>query len=215
MSLLCIDTAAPVVGAALGDSAWERRILRGADVALAQALAELLQGQQPDAVCVSVGPGAFTSLRVGVAAALGFAVARGLRVVPVSSLQARAWLVPQGPVLAILDGRKSKAYAQCFHDGLPVDEGADLPPEQAIARALETLGAGFQAVGEGAEVWRAEIEAAGGRVTARPTSSPVAAMAEYALSSGADPIAPQALRLKYLRDADAKLPKAASRTQSR
>lgn len=214
MSLLCIDTAAPVVGAALGTESWEQRILRGADVALAQALAELLKGQEPAAVCVSVGPGAFTSLRVGVAAALGFAVARGLPVIPVSSLQARAWRLPRGPVLSILDGRKSKAYAQCFQDGAPVDQGADLAPEHAIARALQTLGAGFQAVGEGAEVWRAQIEAAGGRVTANATSSPVAAMAEYALERGRAPISPQALRLQYLREADAKLPKAAARTPS-
>ncbi len=207
MSVLSVDTAAPVVGAAvLGGRSWEQRILRGADVALAEAMVDLLKGQQVSLVCVSVGPGAFTSLRVGVAAALGFAVALGVPVLPINSLQARALLAPKGPTLAILDGRKAKAYAQSFQDCVPMGPGADLPPEQAIQRALETSGAGFYAVGEGAEVWRAEIQAAGGRVSSEPCRSPVVEMAEYAWKHRALAVAPQAVRLEYLREADAKLP---------
>lgn len=208
MSVLSVDTSAPVVGAAvLGGPSWEQRILRGADVALAQAMAELVQGQEISLVCVSVGPGAFTSLRVGVAAALGFALARGIPVLPVSSLQARALLVPTGPVLAILDGRKSKAYAQSFLDGAPLGVGLDLPPERAIQRAVETSGAGFVAVGEGAEVWCEQIQAAGGRITSKPSRSPAPEMAEYAWKHRAQALSPQAVRLEYLREADAKLPK--------
>ncbi|MFT5587430.1 MAG: tRNA threonylcarbamoyladenosine biosynthesis protein TsaB [Cognaticolwellia sp.] len=207
MSVLSVDTAAPVVGAAvLGGKSWEQRILRGADVALAQAMVELLEGQQVSLVCVSVGPGAFTSLRVGVAAALGFAVARGIPVLPIGSLQARALLVPIGPTLAILDGRKAKAYAQSFQDAAPIGPGADLPPDQAIQGALETLGAGFLAVGEGAEVWSAQIQAAGGTVSSDPCRSPVVEMAEYAWKHRAQAVSPQAVRLEYLREADAKLP---------
>lgn len=207
MSVLCLDTAAPVVGAAVqSGGSWQQRILRGADVALAVAMAELVQDQEISLVCVSVGPGAFTSLRVGVAAALGFAVARGIPVLPISSLHARALLVPKGPVLAILDGRKSKAYAQSFLDGAPVDLGLDLPPDQAIERAVEASGSGFVAVGEGAEVWREQIQSAGGSISSEPCRSPVVEMAEYAWKHRAQALSPQAIRLEYLRDADAKLP---------
>lgn len=207
MSVLSVDTAAPVIGVAVqGAGSWEQRILRGGDAALATAMAELLAGQEISLVCVSVGPGAFTSLRVGVAAALGFAVARGIPVLPISSLQARALLAPKGPTLAILDGRKSKAYAQSFLDGVPIGQGLDLLPEQAIARAVETSGAGFLAVGEGAEVWRDQIQAAGGSVSPEPCRSPVVEMAQYAWKHRAQARSPQAIRLEYLRDADAKLP---------
>ena len=207
MSVLSVDTSAPVVGAAVhGGGSWQQRILRGADVALAVAMADLVGDREISLVCVAVGPGAFTSLRVGVAAALGFAVARGIPVLPIGSLQARALLVPSGPVLAILDGRKSKAYAQSFLDGAPLDLGQDLPPEQAIERAVLSSGPKFVAVGEGAEVWRDQIQAAGGSLASDPCRAPVVEMAEYAWKHRAQARSPQAVRLEYLRDADAKLP---------
>lgn len=207
MSVLSIDTAAPVVGAAvLGGGRWEQRILRGADVALANALTELVADREISLVCVSVGPGAFTSLRVGVAAALGFALARGIPVLPVGSLQARALLAPKGPVLSILDGRKAKAYAQSFQDAAPIDLGLDLPPEQAIERAVMASGVGFTAVGEGAQVWRDQILAAGGEIHLDPTRAPVVEMGEYAWKHRAQAQSPLALRLEYLRAPDAKLP---------
>jgi tRNA threonylcarbamoyladenosine biosynthesis protein TsaB len=204
--VLAVDTAGPVVGAALlghpdGPRTWSARVNRGSDKVLTPALAELLEGvERLDRIAVSVGPGAFTSLRVGVAAALGLAVARGCPVVPVSSLEARAACVGSGRVLALLDGRKSKAYAGLYVDGVLVGDEVDRPPAEAMV-----LGGGdFVATGEGAVVFQDAVLAAGGTVAPDADASPALAIARLAVDRPTVP--PEAVRLRYLRDADAKLP---------
>ncbi|MED5370902.1 MAG: tRNA (adenosine(37)-N6)-threonylcarbamoyltransferase complex dimerization subunit type 1 TsaB [Myxococcota bacterium] len=204
MSVLAIDTAGPVVGAARSDGRiFTKRVVRGADVALSEALAQLLDDSPLELVCVSVGPGGFTSLRVGVAAALGVAIARRVPVLPMSSLAARALLCPEGRTLSLLDGRKSKAYAAVFLDGVLQGEERDLPPSQAVAL---TAGHPFTAVGEGAVVFSEDILAAGGSILEDPARSPVLQMCAAADRMRDQAISPQALRLRYLREADAKLP---------
>jgi len=204
--VLAVDTAGPVVGAALlglqdGPRSWSARVTRGSDRVLTPALRDLLAGvSRLDWVAVSVGPGAFTSLRVGVAAALGLAVARGCPVVPVSSLAARAATVGSGRVLALLDGRKGKAYAGLYVDGLL--QGAEVDREPGAAMAL---GQGdFTATGEGAVVFGDQVLAAGGTIAPDADASPALALAR--LSLALTPVPPEGVQLRYLRDADAKLP---------
>ena len=198
--ILAIDTAAPVIGAACGDKVFSQRIIRGADAVLSVGLQDLLSSDV-DVIAVSVGPGAFTGLRVGVATALGLAVARGIPVVPLSSLEARASMVHAPQVLALLDGRKGRAYAALYRDGERIGEELDVPPEQAIALADGP----FVAVGEGALVWRELIEAAGGRVIDDADASPTPAMCR--LAADREAIAPAAVQLHYIRPPDAKKPK--------
>ena len=197
--ILAIDTAAPVIGAACGDKVFSQRIIRGADAVLSVGLQDLLSPNL-SAIAVSVGPGAFTGLRVGVATGLGLAVARGIRVIPVSSLDARAAMVDAPQVLALLDGRKGRAYAALYRHGQRVGEQVDVPPEQATALAEGP----FVAVGEGALVWRELIEAAGGRVIADADATPTPAMCR--LAADREAIAPAAVRLHYIRPPDAKKP---------
>ena len=204
--VLAVDTAGPVVGAALvghpdGPRSWSARVTRGSDRVLTPALAELLAGvERLDKVAVSVGPGAFTSLRVGVAAALGLAVARDCPVVPVSSLEARAARVGSGRVLALLDGRKGKAYAGLYVDGQLVGAEVDRPPAEAVALA----DAPFVATGEGAVVFADDVRAAGGQIAGGADESPALALAH--LAGDRPGVPPEAIRLRYLREADAKLP---------
>ena len=206
--VLGIDTAAPVVGAALvgagAPRAWSERVVRGADAALLPAIDDLLRGARLDAVAVSCGPGAFTSLRVGVAAALGVALARGVPVVSVSSLEARARAVGAGRVLALLDARKGRAYAALFEGGHRVGDERDVPPESAIGLAA---GAPFLATGEGAVVWRSAVEAAGGEVVSAPAASPAATVALLGAARLAEAVAPAAVRLNYIRPSDAVPPR--------
>ncbi len=206
MTLLAVDTAGPVIGLALLRDgqvrSWSARVVRGADALLTPALAALLEGVDVlDAVAVSVGPGAFTSLRVGVATALGVALAKGCPVIPVGSLEARAAMVGPGRVLALLDGRKGRAYAALFQDGERVGELLDEPPEQVCG-----VQAPFVATGEGALVFASQVRAAGGAVFERAGDSPVEALALLARGRLDQAVSPQALRLRYVRDADAQKP---------
>lgn len=204
-SILAIDTAGPVIGAAWagpgGERSFQARAGRGADRLLLPWIDALLaEAGAIDAVAVAVGPGAFTGLRVGAAAALGVAVSRGCPVIPLSSLQARALGRP-GRVLSVLDARKGRAYAGLYVDGALQGEERDLPPEDAAALAA---GAPFVAAGEGAEVWRGLIEAAGGAVAPAAAENPALQIAR--LSGGMPRIQPAALQLRYLRAPDAKKP---------
>ena len=208
MIVLGIDTAGPVIGAALigvGEPrCWSERVTRGADARLAPAVAGLIDGVTLDAVAVSVGPGSFTSLRVGVATALGVAFSRGVPVVPVSSLEARAAAVgdTSSTVLALLDARKGRAYAGLF-GGAGVVQEVDLPPAEAIA-ALAS--APFIATGEGAAVFRELVEAAGGSVHDLAEESPALALARLGADRIGTAVPAGAVRLNYIRPSDAKLP---------
>lgn len=65
---------------------------------------------------ISIGPGSFTGLRVGLATLKGLAFADSRPVAAVSTLAARAAAaegVP-GPVAALLDARRGEVYAACF-----------------------------------------------------------------------------------------------------
>lgn len=204
MSVLLVDTAGPVVGV----SAWSEgglvyaaatRRVEGADGWLLPAVAEALgRVGRLDRVAVTVGPGAFTGVRVGVAVALGLACARGVPVVPLSALALRATLVPGRPrVLAWLDARRGCVYAQAFDTRGPVpvalDEAGDLAPAVAAA------GAPGVAVGEGAWVYRAVLEAAGHSLAEEPTRSPVSRGLE--LIRSVTPCSPAEVTIPYLRGA--------------
>jgi tRNA threonylcarbamoyladenosine biosynthesis protein TsaB len=68
-------------------------------------------------VAVSAGPGSFTGLRVGMAAAKGFCFGWGLPIVPVPTLHALASRFPtkEVPVCPVLDAKKKEVYAGVFH----------------------------------------------------------------------------------------------------
>ncbi|HEV8438491.1 MAG TPA: tRNA (adenosine(37)-N6)-threonylcarbamoyltransferase complex dimerization subunit type 1 TsaB [Methylomirabilota bacterium] len=81
----------------LQDCGWEARHLEG--------------------LAVSVGPGSFTGLRVGLATVKGLALALGIPVAPVVTLDALAWNLPfaEGLVCPLLDARKGEVYLSLYH----------------------------------------------------------------------------------------------------
>jgi tRNA threonylcarbamoyladenosine biosynthesis protein TsaB len=117
---------------------------------------------QIDGFGVTVGPGSFTGLRIGLGVVKGLALALDRRVVGVSSLEAlahpcRAW---PGLICALLDARKGEVYYA--HYGVRADgggaRGADEvgPVEQALAGIVEPC----LFVGGGARFYRERIVAA-------------------------------------------------------
>ncbi|MFQ5984614.1 MAG: tRNA (adenosine(37)-N6)-threonylcarbamoyltransferase complex dimerization subunit type 1 TsaB [Alphaproteobacteria bacterium] len=87
-----------------------------------------------DLVAVTVGPGTFTGVRIGLAAARGLALASGLPVAGITTFEALARAVPAPArrgrrVVAALDARRDEVYLQAFRPGL-----APLGPPRAVPR---------------------------------------------------------------------------------
>jgi tRNA threonylcarbamoyladenosine biosynthesis protein TsaB len=133
MRLLAIDTALAACSAAVLDTALgrivaseSRPMTRGHAEAL-MPLVERVMKQSGlafgalDRVVATTGPGSFTGLRVGIAAARGFALAAGIPVVGVSTLSAYAapylGADDKSPVIAAIDARHDNVYLQVFAPG--------------------------------------------------------------------------------------------------
>src|SRR5271168_173459 len=91
-----------------------QQILGMVEAVLAEAQVSL---SMLDCVAASIGPGAFTGVRISVAVAQGLAFGANLPVIPVTTLEALAYpLIQSGAsqVLACLDARMGEVYWGCF-----------------------------------------------------------------------------------------------------
>ncbi len=94
--------------------------------------------RQVEAVAVAAGPGSFTGVRIGVAAAKGFAWGSNLPCCGVSTLEAMAenYSVWQGYVCPVMDARRSQVYNALFH----VEKGVYERIREDRAISLQELG---------------------------------------------------------------------------
>ena len=76
--------------------------------------------QDLDCFAAASGPGSFTGVRVGLAAAKGLAFATGKRVVPVSNLQALAWFGSAPLRATVIDARRGEIYGAVYNDRLEI-----------------------------------------------------------------------------------------------
>ncbi len=140
-----IDTATPALTLGLWDDGVmvariHEVIGRGHAERLVPALAELPDGGRADRIVVGVGPGSFTGIRVGVAAARALALAwdvpvDGLPTLALMAGQASGGPVSGGPVWVAIPGGHDEAFVQGFA-GKPVRPDGD-----PLAVPLAKLGA--------------------------------------------------------------------------
>jgi tRNA threonylcarbamoyladenosine biosynthesis protein TsaB len=130
MRVLAIDTALEACAAGVFDTEGRRHLAsesramgRGHAEALMPMLARVMDAagldfSDLDRIAVTVGPGSFTGLRVGIAAARGIALAAGKPVVGVSTLAAHAapHRIPgeTRTVVAAIDAHHGRLYFQVF-----------------------------------------------------------------------------------------------------
>lgn len=211
MRVLAIDTALAACSAAIFDSDASR-ILANQSVAMtrghAEALMPLLERVMSEAgtdfagidrIAVTTGPGSFTGLRVGIAAARGIALAAEKPAVGVTTLLAYAapyQIEGRFPIVAAIDARHDHVYLQVFASGgRPLAEPR-LAPLREAAEAAATAPA--RLVGSAAQAVAAALPEGSARpVSVEPRLAPdiawVARLGAISAVDGSPPV-PQYLR---------------------
>jgi tRNA threonylcarbamoyladenosine biosynthesis protein TsaB len=163
MRVLAVDTATEACSVALlnGDEMIGRsadpglshapQILGMVEAVLAEAEVRL---SMLDGIAASIGPGAFTGVRISVAVAQGLAFGAGLRVAPVTTLEALACQVIRSGAahaLACLDARMGEVYWGCFtadlKRGLVAGTPARVGPPESVV--LPMGGEDYRGIGRG------------------------------------------------------------------
>ena len=117
--LLVIDSATAACSAALiegPDLLAERHELvgRGHAERLMPMIRDLLGGRRPDGILVDCGPGSFTGVRVGLAAAHGLAIGWGVPLHGFSSLAVIAAAAPHAEIAVALHGGHGQLFVQSY-----------------------------------------------------------------------------------------------------
>jgi tRNA threonylcarbamoyl adenosine modification protein YeaZ len=191
--ILAFDTATSVAtsalvldGAVLGErESRPLRILEDAQALIDEARLEL---EGVDAIAVGTGPGSYTGLRIGLVTARALSLSLGAPVAGVSTLDALEAGAPGA--VPVIDGRRGEVFT--LQHGVPVV----LRPSDLELKVDRTL------VGDGAVLYRSELEARGAAIPPDddprhvPWARHTAALAhDFGPPDGAEPI--------YLRVPDA------------
>ena len=233
--VLAIDTSAEACAVAVArDGSVLARAGRGMTHGHAEALMPIVAEAMAAGGCaladvglvaVTVGPGSFTGVRTGIAAARGIALGAGVRAVGVSSLAAvasGALAEAGGDVLCVLETRRRDFYVQAFRAAAGDPRPVPLtPPEITDAAGVAALSAahpGAALAGNALGRLAAELGALpDGLRTAAGTGLPEparVAMLGVALAAALDAEEKgleDTLSPLYLRPPEAKLPEAGGR----
>lgn len=216
MKVLALDSATSACSVALwqdGDLLAHRfaEMARGQSEVLVPMVAEVMAQaeagfDQVDLLAVTVGPGAFTGIRIGLSTARALALAAGKPLAGIATPEAVAAAVPpaerQGrTVLVVLDSRREEIWVQAFSPALePLGEIAALTPLQVAALDLGPVVLAGDASDLVAPLMPA-VTLASSR--GAPDAAQVAALAARRWADGSA-LPPEPL---YLRPADVTMPK--------
>lgn len=216
MMILAVDTALAACSAAVFDSD-EQCLLAARFESMAtghaEAIAPMVQETMQAAgleygslhrIAVTIGPGTFTGLRIGLAFARGLGLALSLPVVGVSSLKALAANIAENPgelsIVAAIDARRGNVYLQLYTPLLvPLREPRICP----LAEAARSIPEGrYLAVGSAARTLIAAEHPQAVLIKAAASDQTTAATVAR-LAAGEKPgvLPPEPL---YLREPDAK-----------
>lgn len=172
-----------------------------------------LRIDQIDCFAVSIGPGSFTGLRIGISTLKGLCLANGKPIVGVSTLEALSYSVPPNPALIcpLLDARKKQVYSALFQYRekklVRLIGDVVLYPEELLKRIDEKV----IFVGEGVDVYRGLIEEKIGdlaiflpRFFNQPRGASIAGIGMMKLSRG-ETSHPRDLKPAYIRRSEAEL----------
>jgi len=200
--ILAFDTSSAACTAALFDgdgncvACADEVIGRGHAERLVPLIAELLDGRRAEQILVGVGPGSFTGIRVGIAAAHGLAIGWNAELAGLDSLALLAASARGAPVATAVVGGHGELFVQEFDaSGTPMSELVSLPRHEAAAVIKAPLVIGSAA---------AELVESRGRGEARdalPAASNALALPPALRSLAAKPV--------YARAPDAKIKAAA------
>jgi len=146
--ILAFDTSSAACTAALFDGSGlciarrDEVIGRGHSERLVPMLAELLDGRTAERILVGVGPGSFTGIRVGIAAAHGLAIGWGAELSGLSSLALLAACAEaEGEVAAAIIGGHGELFVQQFDRATlePTSDLHNLAPAAAAAATNAAL----------------------------------------------------------------------------
>ncbi len=170
-----------------------------------------LQLDQLSGICLTIGPGMWTGLRVGLSAVKGLALPKGIAVKGVNTLQVIAATAGagEGAVLAVMDARRNEVYASLYCGAQVL-----IPPQAETPDLLGSLIAERQVAGElvlagdGSELVKAALSAAGLRFVDSGVRLPEPAVivrlgVELLKSEGPDRLSE--LEPVYLRRTDAEI----------
>jgi tRNA threonylcarbamoyladenosine biosynthesis protein TsaB len=227
MRILALETATLAGGAALLDGdlviaesrsnialTHSERVMAAVDHVLRDARWTV---DDLDGLAVSIGPGSFTGLRVGLATIKGLAFARALPVAGVPTLDALAATLPfaDAPVVPLLDARKNEVYLSRYRwDGRAMVREwgyLALPPDAAVARLTPPV----IVLGDGVAPCRPHLAALGeGARVAPPAqrlpSPAVVAQLGHAILAAGGGVSADEVTALYLRPSEAELKRAAA-----
>ena len=210
---VAVVTESATLAASAGDPARPHATRLPGDALDALAQANLTLGNV-DLLAVCLGPGAFTGLRVGIAAAQGLAFATARPIVGISALEALALAALDGEHDAVtaavwMDAARGEVFAARYRRDsasptgvAPLDDPVSAPPDAVAARWREDGPAIARWIGDGAARYRTLL-ADGAQLMPTPVLAPV--VGRLAIARQAEAGAPHALRPLYVRPPDAEL----------